>query len=185
MNRASVPISLDPEPEPGSTIHLDADVRDSRWYEKISDIENLCQKAIDATFQEVRINAREIEISVVLTGDDDVAVLNSQYRDKSGPTNVLSFPVFDTLDEIADVSSEMPAILGDVVIAFETVVREADASGVLIEDHLQHLVVHGVLHLLGYDHISEDQAMIMEFLESKILTLLDVPDPYGEECENV
>lgn len=107
------------------------------------------------------------ELSIVLTGDAAIRKLNAAYRKKDKPTNVLSFP-----------SGEL--ILGDVVIAYGTVAKEAKAAGKSLKDHLSHMVVHGVLHLLGYDHETASDAKTMERLETKILSHLGIADPYHE-----
>lgn len=106
------------------------------------------------------------ELSVVLTDDAAIRALNAQWRGRDEPTNVLSFP------------SPGGGILGDIVIAYETTAREAEAEHKPLADHLLHLTVHGFLHLLGYDHESDADADVMEQLEREILARLGVPDPY-------
>lgn len=108
----------------------------------------------------------ERELSVMLTDDAAIRALNAQWRHKDEPTNVLSFP------------SPGGGILGDIVIAYETTAREAEAEHKPLADHLSHLAVHGFLHLLGYDHESDADADVMEQLEREILARLGVPDPY-------
>ena len=105
--------------------------------------------------------------------------LNHAYRGIDRPTNVLSFPAWDA-DDPAPPGA--PVLLGDVVLAFETVAREAQEQGKIFADHLRHLIVHGVLHLLGYDHHVEREAADMERLETVILAGLGVPDPY---CDTI
>lgn len=120
------------------------------------------------------------EISILLTNDAEVMVLNAQYRDKARPTNVLSFPAL-TSDQIAGHlggGAAPPLLLGDVVLAFETVDAEAAQANKPLADHFAHLLVHGVLHLLGFDHTTEDMARRMETLEVEILRRLGVGDPY-------
>ena len=112
-----------------------------------------------------------VEISVLLADNDAVADLNAQWRGKSGPTNVLSFP--------GDLDGPGPAVLGDVVLALETVQAEAAEAGIPAADHIAHLVVHGVLHLLGYDHETDGEAAGMERAEVDVLGVLGVPDPYA------
>jgi len=107
------------------------------------------------------------EIAVVLSDDATVRRLNREYRRKDKPTNVLSFPLGET-----------GGLLGDVILARETVLAEAEAQGKRAADHLSHLVVHGVLHLLGFDHERQAQARRMEALERRILAGLGVADPY-------
>jgi probable rRNA maturation factor len=116
----------------------------------------------------------EVEVSLVLTDDCEQRRLNRRFRGRDAPTNVLSFPAGEPAGPIA------PLPLGDVVLAFETVAREAAEQQKPFADHLRHLVVHGVLHLLGYDHAEERQARRMEALETAILQRLGVSDPYRE-----
>jgi probable rRNA maturation factor len=116
-------------------------------------------------------------IGVRLTDDDEQRRLNRAYGGKDAPTNVLAFPLADLADPLPPGS---PLLLGDVVLAFETVRREAEVQGKPLADHLRHLVVHGVLHLLGFDHDSELDAAAMEAREVEILAALGVPDPYRD-----
>lgn len=115
-------------------------------------------------------STRNAEVSVVLTDDASVRLLNRQWRDVDKPTNVLSFPT-------AGGPSASP-LLGDVVLAYETIAREAHDEGKPFAHHLAHLAVHGFLHLLGYDHERSDDANEMEGLERRILRRLAIPDPY-------
>ena len=114
------------------------------------------------------------EISVVLTSDIEQRVLNRDYRGIDKPTNVLSFP---QIEPHAPVSG----LLGDIILARETVEREAAEEGKSLADHVSHLVVHGFLHVLGYDHIAEDEALHMEGLETQILATLGIADPYADD----
>ncbi len=111
------------------------------------------------------------EISIVLADDAFVRDLNRTWRNIDAPTNVLSFPAGD--DE-----GHGPCLLGDVVLAFETVQREADAADKTVQDHLTHLIIHGALHLLGFDHEAETEAIEMEALETTLLAQLGIADPY-------
>jgi len=113
--------------------------------------------------------------TIVLSDDARVEALNTQFRHKATPTNVLSFPAGSG----ASIPGE-PTYLGDVIIARETVEGEAADQGIPLIHHVQHLVIHGVLHLLGYDHLSDTDASVMEALETRILTTLGIPDPYAD-----
>lgn len=121
--------------------------------------------------------AGRVEVAVVLADDVELARLNRRFRGKRGPTNVLSFPA---AAPDAPVPPGAPLVLGDLVLALETVRREAAAQQKPGADHLAHLVVHGILHLIGYDHHSETDAQRMESLEKSILAELGVPDPYRD-----
>jgi len=113
------------------------------------------------------------EVSVLLCDDAVIAALNARWRGRDEPTNVLSFPAPPAGDPAA------PAHLGDIAIACETVIREAQEQGQPVSRHLAHLAVHGFLHLLGYDHGTDDEAERMEQLERDILASLGIPDPYA------
>ncbi|HPU15419.1 MAG TPA: rRNA maturation RNase YbeY [Polymorphobacter sp.] len=125
--------------------------------------------------------AAAAEVSVRLSDDAEVQTLNRDYRDKDKPTNVLSFPMVapDLFDTLAD-SDDGEILLGDIVLAAETVTREAAEKRITVAQHATHLIVHGMLHLLGYDHEDEGQAEHMEMLERNALAGLGVADPYAD-----
>lgn len=112
------------------------------------------------------------ELSIVLLDDAEQQVLNRQWRQIDKPTNVLSFPQIEPFAPVL-------GILGDITLARETLDREAVEQGVSFVDHFTHLVVHGFLHILGYDHIDEQDALVMEGLETQILATLGIADPYN------
>ena len=114
------------------------------------------------------------ELSLVFSDDATVRSLNTQWRGKDAPTNVLSFPAFPLKP-----GAKLPPLLGDVILAFETVAREAAEEAKPLDHHISHLILHGMLHLLGYDHETDGQAEEMEALERKILASLAIPDPYA------
>ena len=119
------------------------------------------------------------EISVRLTDDDEVHALNRQYRQKDKPTNVLSFPMVqdDLLETLAD-SDDGEVLLGDIILARGVCEREAAEKGVTTQEHATHLIVHGTLHIVGYDHIADDEAEAMEDIERAALSQLGIADPY-------
>ena len=114
------------------------------------------------------------ELSVVLTDDAEQRDLNREWRGIDKPTNVLSFPQIEPFGPVS-------GLIGDIILARETLVREADEQGVSFDDHFTHLVVHGFLHLLGYDHLDDAEALVMEGLETQILATLGVADPYSDD----
>ena len=122
------------------------------------------------------------EVAIRLTSDDEVHALNHGYRKKNAPTNVLSFPMYAP-DEIADLAqSPLPEILlGDIVLAHGVCAREAAEKGVPLADHAAHLIVHGMLHLLGYDHADDEAANDMECRERRAMALLGLHDPYADD----
>jgi len=133
-------------------------------------VSKCARQAVQAAMPEA---AKDVEISIVLGSDDFIRGLNSQYKDKDKPTNVLSFPsgecVFD---------EPGPKLLGDVILAYETISAEAQAQGKSVLNHACHLTVHGILHLLGFTHDEEKLAQHMEQLEIDILASLGLPNPY-------
>jgi probable rRNA maturation factor len=124
---------------------------------------------------------RNAELSILLCNDHAIAALNGRWRGQEKPTNVLSFPALP-LPDGATLQEKRP--LGDIAIAYETLVCEARRSGKAPSAHLSHLVVHGFLHLVGYDHETDDEAEEMERLERDILTRLGIADPYAA-CDAV
>lgn len=149
------------------------------------DWEALATRAATAAIErtphaELATGAAMVEISVRLTDNAEVQTLNAQYRHKDKPTNVLSFPMVqaDLLDTIAQNSDDGEVLLGDIVLAYETCAREAAEKGVTVDAHATHLIVHGTLHLLGYDHMDDDEAGAMEAIEIAALSALGIADPY-------
>ena len=120
------------------------------------------------------------EVSLVFGDDDMIREINAEWRDKDKPTNVLSFPMLER-EELEGLAPEgPPEMLGDIALAYETCAREAEEKGVALEAHATHLIVHGLLHLAGHDHVdSDEQAEAMEQLETRILAKLGIADPYG------
>lgn len=119
-------------------------------------------------------------VSLVLGEDEEVHALNREWRDRDKPTNVLSFPMLEP-DELADIGDGIPTMLGDIVMAHGVCAREAGEKSVALANHATHLLVHGLLHLAGYDHETSDtDAEVMEALEVRILARLGIADPYGD-----
>jgi probable rRNA maturation factor len=141
-------------------IAVDVVTKSKKWIGKEKLVERLAKKLISL----VESDAQELSISLV--SDRQMKKINLQFRDKNKPTNVLSFPAFDRL------------FLGDIVIAYETLEREAKEQKKKFNDHLTHLILHSILHLLGHDHEEEKMAQKMEKLEIKILKQLDIENPY-------
>jgi probable rRNA maturation factor len=149
-------------------------VRDCELWDALPDAETVVADAVAAAFAEAKLKALpDAELAVTLSDDARVAELNGEWRDKPKPTNVLTFPAVEP-DETA-----AAPMLGDVILAFETVEREAREEGKSLSDHVSHLVVHGVLHLFGYDHLDDEEAEEMEALETRALARLGVADPYA------
>ena len=143
--------------------------------------EDKIQQVVDASLRLVYGPFESYELSVVLADDNFIQGLNKQYMGKDKPTNVLSFPQYEDFQEI----EEEMGHLGDIVLAFETVEREAVERDISFQDHLMHLVAHSVLHLLGYDHIEDEDAALMQAAEVKILEQFEIENPYENEIVNV
>lgn len=151
------------------------------WSEAIGEIETFCERVVGAALRTAAPGlAGRAEVSILLTDDARGRELNRAWRGRDHATNVLSFPVADGPWPDAS-SAGQPVALGDVVLAFETVRREATESGIPLADHVAHLLVHGTLHLLGHDHLEANEAETMERREVEILAGLGVPDPYRGE----
>ncbi len=122
-----------------------------------------------------------LSISISLSTNDEVQALNAQWRGKDKPTNVLSFPMLDA-DELAALANtdDGEVLLGDMILAYDVCVAEADEKGISLADHVTHLIIHGTLHLLGYDHIDDVEAEHMEDLEVKALASLGLGNPYTD-----
>ena len=144
---------------------LDIVIDDPAW----ADIENLADQAQSVVSSALATTGQSVSAPAVAlyTHDDAVQTLNRTYRGKDVPTNVLSFP--------APVREGYP---GDIALAYETCVRESESRGIALIDHATHLVLHGFLHLLGYDHQTDEEAALMEGLETGILKELGIRDPY-------
>ena len=164
---------------------IDVLVQADAWTRALSSSPAVCRRAARAAFAAgaragLKRKAAAVELSIVLGSDAAIRKLNAAYRKKDKATNVLSFPVGGADVPGADVGAAGGVLLGDVVIAYGTVAREAREARKSLKDHLSHMVVHGVLHLLGYDHESAPDAVTMERLETKILSQLGVTDPYRD-----
>ena len=150
-------------------------VRESQLWDAEPAAEAVIERAVAAALAVGRLDhVPAAELSVVLTDDAGIARLNGQWRQKDRPTNVLSFPAAPPHAVAA------APLIGDIVLAHETIAREAAADTVSFDDHLAHLAVHGLLHLFGYDHLDDDEAETMERLETKILADLGIADPYAD-----
>jgi probable rRNA maturation factor len=155
-------------PETG-TLSVDLRIADPRW-EALGNLEALAAHVLGYASDQMKAGG---ELSILLTDDAEMQTLNRQWRGKDKPTDVLSFPADDP--EIPG----QPQYLGDIAIGYETSFRDAEAMGRPFEGHISHLMIHGFLHLLGYDHIEAEDAKVMEPLETRILAGIGWPDPYA------
>lgn len=159
-------------------------IEDARWQH--FGLEPLATRAARAALAGLGLPAEGYHVSLLGCDDARIAVLNADFRGKPQPTNVLSWPSEDRAPEIIGAAPDLPApgpaddplALGDIAIAWETCATEAEAQGKPLADHVTHLIVHAVLHLLGHDHIEPEDAELMEAREVQILATLGVSDPY-------
>lgn len=167
---------------PGPELDLSVLVEDVRWEQALPGgrgaLEELVALSVNAAILGAGEDDAALSLAVVLSDDDRVAELNKTYRGKDEPTNVLSFAAREAPLQAPE--AEAVENLGDVVVAMETCYREAEAQGTALRDHLCHLIVHGVLHLLGYDHQDDTEAEDMERLETDVLRGLGIADPYAD-----
>lgn len=161
---------------------IDVVIEDTRWAGV--DIEMLAQVATDAVLLRMGLAEHDPEIDLLACDDLRIATLNTEFRGKPTPTNVLSWPTEDLSAEDAGANPSLPQsihgemTLGDIAISYDTCLAEATAQGKPLTAHVTHLIVHGLLHLLGYDHIRDRDATLMEGLEIEILGKLGLDDPY-------
>jgi probable rRNA maturation factor len=148
--------------------HIDVEVEDPAWAAALSDAADLAEVAAFTALAALDPQRWREGVTILLADDEAVAELNAAFRGKAGPTNVLSFPAPPNPEHH----------LGDIALAYGVCAREAAEQDKPIGHHLQHLVAHGVLHLVGYDHQTDAEAEAMEGLERTIMDRLGVPDPY-------
>lgn len=162
-------------------------IEDPRW--EALDLETLAEQAAKDVLHNLGLPVEGYEIAILGCDDARIADLNAEFRDKPTPTNVLSWPSHDLAANQDGAIPHPPPppdpvmgeSLGDIAIAYDTCLREADATGKSLRDHTTHLIVHGVLHLLGYDHVRDRDATLMEGLETRILGKRGIADPYKAE----
>ena len=166
------------------TTLTDIVIDDPRWQE--AGLDGVAEVAAVKTLEYLGFPTDGYEIAVLACADDRIAELNAEFRGKPSPTNVLSWPAFDlaAAEDGAEPTPPPPPdpmmgeSLGDIAIAYDTCWREAETAGKTMSDHVTHLIVHGVLHLLGYDHVRDRDATLMEGLETRILGKMGIADPY-------
>lgn len=164
----------------GVPVELEIEI-EAAWPQAV-DWEAFAESALGAVSQVAPELANpRLSASLLFSDDAEVHALNREWRGKDRPTNVLSFPMLERAELLALAPEGPPELLGDIALALETCTREAADKGVPLEHHAVHLVVHGLLHLAGHDHVHTDQeAAAMEALEIKALALMGIADPYGD-----
>lgn len=166
---------------------VDLLIDDDRWM--ALDLDRLADTACGATLRHLDLEPKRFAIGLLACDDARIAELNTEFRNKSTPTNVLSWPAYPLTPPEPGLRPVLPAPdipdapqeLGDIAISYDTCLREASESGHEIAAHVSHLLIHATLHLLGYDHISEQDAAVMEGTEVEILAPLGYPNPYRAE----
>jgi probable rRNA maturation factor len=171
------------------TALVEAVCEDDRW--NADSLTTLAERAARATLAHLGLSPDLFEIALLACDDARISALNAEFRAKPSPTNVLSWPAWDlsaeddggTPDMPEEGTSDDPESLGDIALAYDTCTREAREQGKSFEAHVTHLIVHSVLHLLGYDHIRDKDAALMEETELQILAQLGVANPYEDGAE--
>lgn len=168
-------------------INCDISQKSKKWNHlenPIKLVDEISKKLISLTeLKKILTGNLTLELSISLVSDAQIKKINNQFRQKNKPTNVLSFPSFDT-DLIRNfglkkiIGNDNFVFLGDIVISFDRVYIEAKLQKKTFENHLTHLILHSILHLIGYDHNNDDEAKIMEDLEIKVLKTLKITNPY-------
>lgn len=152
-----------------------------RWPET-DEVVKIAEFAADAARNVApELGNERLQVSLLFTDDAEVHALNREWRGRDKPTNVLSFPMLER-EDLLDLAPEGPPVmLGDIALAAETCVLEAAEKGIVVEIHIAHLIIHGLLHLAGHDHVhSDEEAEAMEALEIAALAKMGIPDPYGD-----
>lgn len=164
-----------------SNIDIDLLIKDRLWKGQkdinkvlMSDVFNM---VLD--YLKIPLCKNPIEISITLTDDKNIRVLNKNYRHKDKPTNVLTFSLYEKKSDIISDIKKLPCMsLGDIIFSFDTINQEAEEQGKTFKDHFIHMLVHSYLHLFGYDHIKPDEQNKMETMEIKILAKMGIANPY-------
>jgi len=158
-------------------------IEDSRWSD--IDLTALAARAVHAALAHLSLDPETCELTVLACDDTRIAALNADFRGKPTATNVLSWPAEGLSPDTEGATPTAPSpdimgeiALGDIAISYDTCAREAQEAGKTLPDHTTHLIIHGLLHLLGYDHIRDGDATLMEETEVKILGTLGIDDPY-------
>ncbi len=171
--------------KPAISLTVDCLVSDEQWRIELPNLEEISQNVVNLVLENSLRNlkaSQDVEVSITLMNDAEIRELNDDHRDEDKATNVLSFPTYEPgeLDSVSDINipAGMPLILGDIIVALETTLREAELENKKLHDHFCHLVMHGCLHLLGFDHEDDGEAEEMETLETQLLQELGIANPY-------
>lgn len=183
-----------PESGPPSGGLVELIVEEAGWHRALPDLEHVATRAAGLALGACGVPPDRFVIALLACSDARIAGLNAEFRTRATPTNVLSWPAFVLAPPRPGAPPDLPPReapgsaaegrrpLGDIAIALETVAAEAQERGLPLKNHATHLIVHGCLHLLGYDHQTPPDAMLMEGLEGRVLAEAGIPDPYDEEA---
>lgn len=164
---------------------LNINIADKRWSDRLPQCEEVSpfafQKVIEHLSPKILAAKSEVSINLELSSDAEIQVLNREFRNMDKPTNVLSFANVDDDDFYNQLPQMSEVELGDIIIALETIEKESSELEISLSDHYHHILVHGILHLLGYDHIEEDERLEMEALETSLLADFGIANPYEEQ----
>lgn len=165
------------------TLSIAFNIEDEAWPDAAPWYREIALRAAEQALAVAAVDEDEVEISALLCGDARIAALNAAFRGKEAATNVLSWPAHDLAPPAPGAPPPPPpdGELGDVALARETIEKEANAQQISVEAHFAHLFLHGVLHLLGYDHETDADATVMEGLESRAMAAMGFADPYAPD----
>lgn len=162
-------------------------INDDRWAQALPEASALSEKVFSTVINtlnpELLEGKNEVSVNVELGNDDEIQKLNREFRNLDKPTNILSFANIDDDDFFVSLPDMKEVELGDIIIALETLSAQSVEQQISFQDHYIHILVHGFLHLLGYDHMEEEERLEMEALEIKLLALFGIANPYSEESE--
>ncbi len=166
-------------------LDIDIAILDERWEGFFTPeiLQVKTQTWLNGAINHLNPQFKKAEVSIALMNDSEIKILNHQYRQIDQPTNVLSFSQFDPSSPSVKMDTGQALLLGDIILSLDTLQREASEQNKNLEHHTAHMMVHGFLHLMGYDHMIEDEAEIMEALEIKILKDMGISNPYEQAIE--
>jgi len=159
-------------------LELSFHIADPKWKKLVTTSKKNFEKALLQTFGALELPERAFVVAVSFVNDAEIKTLNAQFRHKDKATNVLSFPMIDDFSDLGAQPKQLPIELGDIVLAYETIAQEAALEDKQLADHVSHLLVHGLLHLFGYDHMTKKDEKEMEALEVAILSEIGIANPY-------
>lgn len=163
---------------------LNINIEENAWIEEVTDVAALSQQVFDVVIKQLDpalLQDKQLVINVELNNDSTIKELNKEFRNQDKATNVLSFANIDDDEFFEQIENMTEVELGDIIIAFQTMKKESLELSISFQDHYIHILIHGILHLLGYDHIKEDEAQEMETLEITLLQHFNIENPYEEK----